>query len=124
MITRVPNTPTPIGCLVGFFGLFTALFSILAFWGAFKAFGWTPPETEVGWQLVRWGAVAALPTLAGIAFCVYRITTAGKREYHLMDSHSAHEYSRVMCASAAPKSPNLCLDSGLIRPLPPSTICS
>jgi uncharacterized BrkB/YihY/UPF0761 family membrane protein len=82
MITRVPNTPTPIGCLVGFFGLFTALFSLLAFWGAFKAFGQTPPETEVGWTLVRWGAVAALPALAGIAFCVYRIATAGKREYH------------------------------------------
>ena len=42
----------------------------------------TPPETEIGWKLVRWGAVAALPALAGIVYCFYRIATVGKRRHH------------------------------------------
>ncbi len=32
MIARFPDTPTPIGCLVGFPALFPAVFSVIAFW--------------------------------------------------------------------------------------------
>ena len=82
MYARVPTTPTTVGCLVGFFGLLASAFSALAFWGAFKAFGKAPPETEIGWKLIRWGAVAALPALAGIVYCLYRVATVGKRDHH------------------------------------------
>ncbi len=64
MIERVPDTPTPIGCLVGFLAFFPAVFSGLAFLGAYKAFGQNPPETEIG-----------------IAFCIYRIRTVGNRKH-------------------------------------------
>jgi len=82
MYARVPNTPTPVGCLVGFFALLTAAFSTFAFWGAHKAFGQTPPETDIGAKLIRWGIISALPALAGIAYSVYRIATVGKRDHH------------------------------------------
>lgn len=81
-IGRFPDTPTPVGCLVGFFALLAAGFSGFAFWGASKAFEHTPPETEVGGQLIRWGIIAALPAPAGIAYSVYRIATVSKRDHH------------------------------------------
>ena len=81
IVGRLPDTPTPIGCLFGFFALFPTIFSVIAFWGAYKAFGQTPPEVEIGSKLIRWGILSALPALAGIAFCIYRIATVGKRDH-------------------------------------------
>ncbi len=82
MYARVPNTPTPVGCLIGFFALLGAAFSAIAFWGAHKAFGQTPAETEIGGKLIRWGIISALPALAGSTYSIYRIMTVGKRDYH------------------------------------------
>ena len=79
---RLPDTPTPIGCLIGFLALFPAVFSVIAFWGAHSAFGQTPPEAEIGSKLIRWGIISALPAIAGVAYCVFRIATVGRREHH------------------------------------------
>lgn len=82
MYVRVPNTPTPVGCLIGFFAILAATFSAFAFWGAHKAFGQAPPETEIGAKLIRWGIVSALPAVAGLAYSIYRIATVGNRDHH------------------------------------------
>lgn len=81
-IGRFPDTPTPIGCVVGFLALFPTAFSVIAFWGAHKAFGQIPAETELGGKLIRWGIISALPAVAGIAFCIFRIATVGRRHHH------------------------------------------
>ena len=82
MIPPIPNRSVPIGCLAGFFGLILSAFSILAFWGAFKAFGQKPPKTEIAKNLIILGAVTALPALIGVVFSLYRILTAGKRDHY------------------------------------------
>lgn len=81
IIRRFPVTPTPIGCLVGFLALFPAAFSAIAFWGSHKAFAREPAAVETGKELILWGIVALVPALLGIAFCVFRIATAGKRDH-------------------------------------------
>ena len=81
MYHRLPDAPTSVGCLVGFFALFPAAFSALAFWGAHKAFTKAPPLPDVGKKLIVWGILALVPAVLGIAFCIYRIATTGKRDY-------------------------------------------
>lgn len=78
---RLPDTPTPIGCLVGFLALFPAVFSVISFWAAHRAFGRTPPEAGLGIKLIWWGIISALPAVAGIAFCFFRIVTVGDRKH-------------------------------------------
>ena len=75
IVGRLPDTSTPIGCLVGFFALFPTIFFVIVFWGAYKAFGQMPTDFEIGYKLIRWGILSALPALAGLAFCIYRIAT-------------------------------------------------
>lgn len=79
-MTNVPDTPTPIGCLIGFLALFPAVFSAIAFWGAHKAFIKEPPMAEAGEKLIICGIIALIPALLGIAFCIFRILTIGKRD--------------------------------------------
>lgn len=80
-IGRLPDKPTPIGCLVGFLALFPTAFSLLAFWGAFKAFAKDPPAAETGKTLMIWGAIALVPAILGIVFCIFRIATIGERDH-------------------------------------------
>jgi len=80
MFTSVPDKPTPIGCLVGFFALFPAIYSVMAFWGAHKAFTRQPPLPDTGKQLIFWGIIALVPALLGIGFCIYRLLTIGSRD--------------------------------------------
>lgn len=75
-----PDKPTPLGCLIGFFALFPAIYSAMAFWGAYKAFTRTPPLPDTGKKLILWAVIALLPALAGMGFCIYRIATAGTRD--------------------------------------------
>jgi uncharacterized BrkB/YihY/UPF0761 family membrane protein len=76
------NTPTPIGCLIGFFAIFPSIFSGIAFWGAYKAFSKEPPVVETGWKLILWGAVALTPALFCIGFCIYRIATSHSQKHY------------------------------------------
>lgn len=80
-VGRFPDKPTPIGCLVGFLALFPTAFSLMAFWAASKAFAKTPPETDTGKTLIMWGFIAAVPAILGVAFCIFRIVTIGKRDH-------------------------------------------
>jgi hypothetical protein len=81
MTARMPDKPTPIGCVIGFFVLLASAFFAMAFWGASKAFAKEPPAAETGNTLVLWGIVAFIPALIGLAFCVFRIATSRKRKY-------------------------------------------
>jgi len=78
----MPDTPIPTGCLIGFFGLLASAFSAFSFWGASKAFGQTLPKTEIGNEFILWGIIVALPAIACIVCSLYRISTAGKRDYY------------------------------------------
>ncbi len=80
MFSAFPDTPTPVGCLVGFLALFPAAVAGLAFWGAYKAFTANPPLPETGKTLLLWGGPALLLAVAGFAFAVYKIATTGKGE--------------------------------------------
>ena len=77
---RIPDKPTPIGCLAGFFSLFFVAFAGMAFWGAHKAFSKQPPMLDTGKRLIMWGLIAVLPAIAGIGFCIYRLMTIGDRD--------------------------------------------
>ncbi len=79
---RIPDTPTPIGLLVGFLALFPAAFSGLAFYGAYHAFGPATDNPELGRELLKWGLYAALPALAGLGYSLYRLATTGRRRQH------------------------------------------
>lgn len=83
-MVRIPDKPTPIGCLVGFLSLLPAGFSALAFWAAGKAFTRSPPDTEYGWHLIRVGALAVLPAVAGIAYSAFQIARVGTTDHHLI----------------------------------------
>ena len=80
MTGRMPDKSTPIGCLIGFFVLLASIFSVMALWGAYKAFGKEPPAVETGNALVLWGIIAFIPALIGLVFCILRIATSGKRK--------------------------------------------
>jgi hypothetical protein len=75
--TTIPDKPTPIGCLVGFFALFLVAYSAMAFWGAYRAFTRQPPLPDTGKKLILWGIMALVPALVGMGFCIHRLRTAG-----------------------------------------------
>lgn len=66
-----PDKPTPNGCLVGFFIILSTCSSILAFWGAFKAYTNDPPLTQTANNLAIWGAISLFPAI--LWFIIYLV---------------------------------------------------
>jgi len=78
---RLPDRPTPVGCLVGFLSLFPLTGSVLCFIGSWRAYSVEPPVQETGRKLLVWGLLALLPAIAGLGFSLHRILTVGKRSH-------------------------------------------
>jgi len=85
-----PDTPTPIGCVVGLFAIPFAIVSGLFFKAAHIAFTMTPPKPTEGWDLIFWGIMTLLPALLLIVICIYRLWTTGERKFE--------RYSDTFCS--------------------------
>ena len=64
---RLPDAPTPLGCVVGFLALIPGALSALLFLASSKAFAREPQLTELGETLRLWGIVALVPAVLGVA---------------------------------------------------------
>jgi|GEM_PF-1826375 len=75
------DTPTPIGCVVGVFGLSALAFSGFCFWAIIKAGKLDPPKIEIVESMLLKGSVAAVIALLCIGYCIHRLRTAHTRSH-------------------------------------------